>query len=426
MITKKKRDQRYDFSIYLTSVMDHLDSSLYGFLAPMLAPLFFPDHDPMTQLILVYSVLGTSLLTRPLGSLIFGSVAHHLGPSKAINWTIAGLTLSLLMLSILPTHRSVGAWAPCILIALRMTKGIFAAGEGAITKLLILENKTKENAFKASYRYQYATMVGIITASALSTLIFHSQNSWPNLWRGAFFISFSGSLIALWLRTRHQPKAIVRATSYPPLFTLMQLTQIAIRHKRSFLTIACINALSYVTYAFPFVLMNTLIPLISTITMDQMMAMTTSLLIFDLLLIPILGRLSRRFPYQQTMILACLMLALGTPTLFYAMPEDSILYVAVIRIWIIFWGVVFMCPLNLCTQDLLKGPEKFLINGIASAFGTSTFGRLCPAIGLYIWHTTQISWAPALYISFVALMATGALIFKNFRTQSNLEPLYSS
>lgn len=425
MTSTPKGAKRYDFSIYLTSVMDHFDSALYGFLAPMLAPLFFPDHDPMTQLILTYSVLGTSILTRPIGSLIFGNLAHRRGPNKAIHWALAGLMISLLMLSILPTHNAVGPWAPCILIVLRMIKGIFAAGESAITKLLILENKIGKNAFKASYRYQYATMVGIIAASALSALAFYYQDASPYLWRGAFFIGFAGSLIAFWLRTRHQPKAIAQE-AYPPLFRLTQLMKMTLNYKGSFITIALINALSYVTYAFPFLLMNTLIPLISSVTLDQMMAMTTSLLILDLLLIPTVGRFVQRFPYQQTMILACLMLALGTPALFYGMPDNSILYIALTRMWIIFWGVVFMCPLNLCTQDLLKGSEKFLINGIASALGTSTFGRLCPAIGLYVWHTTQISWAPALYLSCVAFMALGVLAFKSFSAQSKVASSYSS
>ena len=268
-------------------------------------------------------------------------------------------------------------------------------------------------------------MVGIIKASALSALAFHYQDISPHLWRGAFFIGFLGSLMAFWLRTHHQPKETLRST-YPSFFTLAQLRQMMDIHKGPFVTIALINALSYVTYAFPFLLMNTLIPMISSITLDEMMAMTTSLLIFDLLLIPTLGRFVQRFPYQQTMILACLMLVLGTPALFYCMPDDSILYVAMIRIWIIFWGVVFMCPINLCTRDLLKGTEKFLIHGIAAALGTSTFGRLCPAIGLYIWHTTHISWAPALYVSCIALMALGVLAFKSFSAQTKAVSSYSS
>ena len=78
---------RRDWSLLVGNALDHFDSALYGLLAPILAPLFFPHHDPVVQLILAYSVLGTSLITRPLGAFIFGVWAHKSNPMRVLSFS---------------------------------------------------------------------------------------------------------------------------------------------------------------------------------------------------------------------------------------------------------------------------------------------------------------------------------------------------
>ena len=53
-----------DYSILIANMVDHFDTSLYSFLAPVFARLFFPNDDPMISLILAYSVLASTIITR--------------------------------------------------------------------------------------------------------------------------------------------------------------------------------------------------------------------------------------------------------------------------------------------------------------------------------------------------------------------------
>ena len=56
-----------DFTILLGNAVDHFDTSIYVFIAPTIAPIFFPNDNPIIELILAYSILATSIVTRPLG-----------------------------------------------------------------------------------------------------------------------------------------------------------------------------------------------------------------------------------------------------------------------------------------------------------------------------------------------------------------------
>src|ERR1700722_20152040 len=57
------------WSIVIGNLLEHFDSSLYGFLAPLVGKTFFPSYSPLYQLILTYSVYVVTFLARSLGGI---------------------------------------------------------------------------------------------------------------------------------------------------------------------------------------------------------------------------------------------------------------------------------------------------------------------------------------------------------------------
>jgi hypothetical protein len=149
--------------------------------------------------------------------------------------------------------------------------------------------------------------------------------------------------------------------------------------------------------------MNSFVPLVTDIRLETMMALNTSLLIFDLIVIPFIGRFVAKYDLVKTMIVACSILALTIIPLFQGLGEATLPYVMFVRIWIAFWGIVFLCPLNLWRKMLFSGPEQYLLAGIGNTLGASSIGRLTPAIGLWLWHSTELVCLPACYITLVII-----------------------
>ncbi|KJV58279.1 sugar (and other) transporter family protein [Rickettsia felis str. Pedreira] len=408
--------------------MDHFDTALYGFLAPLLAGIFFPNHDKVVALILTYSVLATSLFTRPVGSYFFGVIAKKYDGVFALSHSLIGVAFTTSLIGLIPSHAQIGWLAPLLLVLLRTLQGIYSEGECAIAKLYILENKEEKKAFKASYLYQTSTMVGIILASFISTIVLNVE--YNEYWRLCFIFGGFTALIGYFLRKSGNYTSL-RATKRsvaisgilpkiaspkPTVFPrndvvsslLLDLNTIW-NSKLSILRISFVVGFSYMTYIVPFVFMNSFIPLITDISIETMMKFNTEFLIFDMVMIPIIGHLTKKFHYLKILNGTLILMSLSIIPLWLFLNNSSIWYVNFVRIWIIILGVGFLAPLNCWLNDLFKTADKYMLVGIGSSIGASLIGRLTPSICLMLWHVTGSSLSIAVYIAVISMVTLWAV-----------------
>ncbi|HJD58625.1 MAG TPA: MFS transporter [Rickettsia endosymbiont of Ceroptres masudai] len=439
-----------DFSILIGNAMDHFDTALYGFLAPLLAGIFFPNHDKIVALILTYSVLATSLFTRPIGSYFFGVIAKKYGGVFALSHSLIGVALTTSLIGLIPSHTQIGWLAPLLLVVLRTLQGVYSEGECAIAQLFILENKEEKKAFKASYLYQTSTMVGIILASFISTIVLNVE--YNTYWRLCFIFGGFTALIGYFLRksgdvivkpslsprglTAGSIKTIKNTNNFsifnwipwsshgmtkvklvhatmPPRngvvsSLLLELNTVG-NNKLSILRISFVVGFSYMTYIVPFVFMNSFIPLITDISIETMMKFNTEFLIFDMIMIPIIGHLTKKFHYLQILRGTLIIMSLSIIPLWLFLNNYSIWYVNFVRIWIIILGVGFLAPLNCWLNDLFKTADKYMLVGIGSSIGAALIGRLTPSICLMLWHVTGSSLSIAVYIAVISMVTLWAV-----------------
>lgn len=392
--------RKLDKSILIANTLDHFDTAMYSFLAPYMAPFFFPVADPIIQLILAYSVLASSIVTRPIGAWIFGVLAKKIGPQLSLSYSLGGVALFTLFLGFLPTYESIGFWAPTLLILVRMFRGVFSAGESCIAKLYLLESKEYKEAFKASYYYQSSTMVGIILSSVCALFI-------P--WRWCFIFGSSVGIFAYILRKQEVKLPKLKSANSKPL-SLPTIWG----ERLNIVQVIITTGISHITYAFPFIILNALMPLVSDITLETMMKLNTALLVFDAILLWVSGAVVSRFSVENVLWVSLVMLLVGLPAIGY-LKGASLFYVTGLRIWFIVWGVMFSIPLNLYYKQIFNHThDQYLFVGVANAIGASTIGRLTPSICLSLFYVTGQTWSIALYFSLVV----GAGLFVLQKTHS--------
>ena len=100
------------------------------------------------------------------------------------------------------------------------------------------------------------------------------------------------------------------------------------------------TGVTHITYAFPFVILNTLMPLVSDITLATMMKLNTALLVFDAVFLWALGHLLVDFLFKMCWIFLGNVFYLGYQ-LQHIYKALALLYVTGLRIWFIVWGVIF-------------------------------------------------------------------------------------
>jgi len=395
-----KNLSKRDYSILIGSAVDHFDTALYSFLAPIFAQSFFPHTDPIISLILAYSVLATTIITRPLGSYIFGLIALTSGPAVSLSYSLIGVGVTTLALGFVPTYNQIGVYAPIFLIILRFFAGTFSAGEISIAKLYILSEKNKSEALKSSYLYQTSVMLGIVFASFASTIALNRQES--IYWRMCFVVGGITALFGYLLRiykTEKLPLNIKQTLSLYSIGTIKTLWH----NKGSLLRVTITSGFSYATYSVPFIIMNNLIPEFTEFSLEDMMASNTTLLIMDMILLPIMGSLLFKFEIKSLLVFTAGIMVITIIPVWYRIETSSFTYIISIKIWIILIGIIFSNIINLWYENIIYKPEKYLIVGIGYSIGTAIIGKMAPAICLGLYHYTKSSFVIGWFMFIISL-----------------------
>ncbi|XVN42607.1 MAG: MFS transporter [Candidatus Rickettsia vulgarisii] len=398
---------KQDISILIGNGLDHFDTAIYAFLAPVISKIFFPNNDPIVGLILAYSVFASSIFTRPIGSIVFSIIAQKYGAARALSYSLIGVSITTIFIGFLPTYEMIGWISPCALTICRMLQGIFAEGENSIAKLYIIENKIHVKALKASSVYQVSSMLGIILASFVSMLLIDYH--FHDYWRLCFLFGGSTGIAGYYLRRYCSKEPIVIKQK----ITIGNIVNLINNNKLKILCVSIINGFSYMTYAILFIVMNSFIPLITSISLETMMAYNTLLLIIDAILFVVTYRLIKNYDPIKVMIISADILLITIIPLWFYLDHSSLWYVVLVRLWIVILGVTFACPVNIWVNSLFNESDKYLLSGIGSSIGSSIIGRFTPAICIALWHFTGISISIAIYIAAVSFITIWALKIAN-------------
>ena len=379
--------KKLNLSILICNALEHFDTALYVFLAPILAKLFFPTDNYIMQLIWAYSGIALSGFTRPFGSYVFSKIVQKLGPISCLKISIFGVSIVTILIGLIPSYKSIGWLSTICLMSCRLTLGFFAAGEITISRTFLMD---KDNSYKISALYESSTMFGIILTSAVSALIFYNETY--ELWRLVFILSGLIGFFAYYLRS--DIGIITHMRSEKVSFQKFKVFQIFV------------NRIMYnITYYVPFVLMNTIIPMINqNVSVIEMMSYNTMLLIFDLLVFIVISRSSLKISPKKVIFYSYVLLAISMPLLFTLLHNSTILTVTAIRIVIVILGVISVTAQNLYFNQMFKSPsDKYQIVGNSVAISDSIC-KAIPVILLWIFNVTGSIYFLGICIAFVSIL----------------------
>lgn len=388
---------------FLGNLLDHYDTALYGLLVPWLAPLIFPKEDPVVALIIAYGLLSAGIFTRPLGALFFGKYALKHGAKKTLIVSLLGVAFATMSMGFLPLYKHVAYKAVAILAALRALQAFFAAGETAIAPLFILQQDKPSRYTLTSSFYEISSMLGIFLASGLVWI--GSQQQWIAYgWRYLFGLGFLTALVALVLRLSIQGEQEPQIPKNTKLYPIIK------NNKGLLLQLFCVSSLNYLTYMVPFVFLNSFVPLISSISKEEILRYNTLLLVLDMLLLPLVGYIAKRYQPKAFMLGAAILLSISLIPIFLYMQKMSLGGLTLARIWMISLGLGFMVPKQAWMMQSLKPEERYVLKSFAYHLAAETLGRSSPAICLALWYKTASPLGPAVYITAIALAGVLALL----------------
>jgi MFS family permease len=205
-------DQSADYPIWKVigasaagTMIEWYDFYIFGSLAAIVSGLFFPSENPTAGFLLTLATFATGFAVRPFGAIFFGRIGDLIGRKYAFLVTLLIMGGATFLIGLLPTYKTIGIFAPVILVLLRLLQGLALGGEYGGAAVYVAEHvPDNKRGYYTSYIQTTATLglfvsLGVILA-ARTSMTEADFKSWG--WRVPFLLSIVLVLMSLYIRLK--------------------------------------------------------------------------------------------------------------------------------------------------------------------------------------------------------------------------------
>ena len=209
------------------NALEWYDWGIYSAFAIYFATEVFNPKDPLAALLGAMAVFAVGFVARPVGGLLFGWMADHLGRRASMISTVGLASFGSLMIALVPTYNSAGVWAAVVLLTARLLQGLAHGGEMPSAQTYIAESApASRRGLWSSLIYVSGTsgiVIGLLFGYILNLLLSRQEmQAWG--WRIPFIVGAVLGLYTLIARSRMKEteaftaaKATVREPIWPEI-----------------------------------------------------------------------------------------------------------------------------------------------------------------------------------------------------------------
>jgi MFS family permease len=198
------------------TMIEWYDFYIFGSLAPIIAPLFYPPGNDTFAYIAYLATFAVGFVVRPFGALFFGRIGDIVGRKYAFLVTLLIMGGATALIGFLPTYEQIGIAAPIILLLIRILQGLALGGEYGGAAVYIAEHvPDKRRGFYTSFIQITATLglfmslaVILVVQNTMSAEQFGGKADAMGGWRIPFLISIFLVAISLYIRLRMKESPI--------------------------------------------------------------------------------------------------------------------------------------------------------------------------------------------------------------------------
>ncbi|GAA1249156.1 MFS transporter [Prauserella halophila] len=175
------------------TTIEAYDFQIYGVASALVfSSVFFAGVPASLGTVFSFATLAVGFLARPLGAVIFGHFGDKLGRKNILVIALMGAGGCTTLIGILPSHSSVGLWAPTLLVALRLFQGLFHGGEQGGALLMAVEHApAHRKGWYGSWAFLGSPGGTLLAAGAVAVTMAATGDAFLTWgWRIPFLISF--------------------------------------------------------------------------------------------------------------------------------------------------------------------------------------------------------------------------------------------
>ena len=203
-MTTKKQSLAYIISASsVGTLIEWYDFYIFGSLATVLSTKFFPTDNPTAAFLNTLATFAAGFVVRPFGALVFGRLGDLIGRKYTFMVTLMLMGGATFAIGLIPSYVTIGAWAPILVLTLRLLQGLALGGEYGGAATYVAEHAPAERrGFFTSWIQTTATLGLVISlAVIMATRASLSKEAFDDYgWRIPFLVSILMVLVSLLIR----------------------------------------------------------------------------------------------------------------------------------------------------------------------------------------------------------------------------------
>ena len=415
--------KRAALASFIGNFVEWFDYASYGYLATIIAVMFFPKSDATNGLLAAYGVFAISFVVRPLGGVIWGHFGDKHGRRAALSLSILIMSCSTFLIAFLPTYAQVGVLAPVLLLIVRVVQGFSASGEYAGASAFLAEYAPHGKRGLYTSIVPASTAAGLLFGSVFIAVMhaaLTSQQLHDFGWRLPFLLAAPFGLVGRYIRLRLEDTPKFKALECEHHVAKAPAAQLLTRYRGRMLIafgVTCLNAVAfYLVLSYMPTYLSTEMGMGET---ESFVAATISLAAY-IGLIFLMGALSDRIGRKTMLIAASIMFALLTVPLFKGLVGAG--FVTIVLIQVAFGALLTLNDGTLPCFLSEIFPTRVRYSGFAFCFNAANalFGGTAPLVATWLIGVTGSKLAPAWYLVGAAGVALVAMLAS---TETSRSPL---